>query len=217
MKPAVGKLRPGKLPHSTLYRNEQGLFTDVGTITNSTYPLRGNGCATADLDQNGFTDLYITTSRANILLWNNGDGTFTEGAQAAGVDPYGWQTAISIGDLNNDGWLDIFLAGYVDINNKIEGSTMGFPNTNYGLRDLLYLSNGPDLNGQITFREVGEAVGLETENYEYGLGSVFSDLDNDGDLDLLVANDTNPNRLYLNTPVANDPQNLGFRLNLVEG
>ncbi len=201
----------GTLPLSTLYRNVEGRFEDVGEASGAAWPVRGNGCATADFDQNGFTDLYITTSRVNLLLWNNGDGTFTEGGSEAAVDPYGWQTAISIGDVNGDGWLDLFLAGYVDINNQIEGGTMGFPNTHYGIRDLFYVSNGRDENGRVTFREVGEIVGLETADFEYGLGSVLSDMDNDGDLDLFVANDTNPNRLYRNDPIIDDPEGIGFR------
>ena len=132
------------------------------------------------------------------------------GAKQRASDWYGWQTAASVGDLNGDGWLDLFVAGYVDVNNQIEGSTMGFPNTHYGIRDLLFLSDGLDANGRVTFREVGEIVGLETDDFEYGLGSILSDMDNDGDLDLLIANDTNPNRLYVNQPLADDPEGIGF-------
>ena len=200
------------LPTGRLYKNNEGMFADVSAETQTNISMRGNGCIAADLDIDGDTDLYITTSRFNFLLWNNGDGTFSEGAKAAGVDAYGWQTASVVGDLNADGWPDLFVAGYVNINNKIEGATQGFPNTHYGMRDLLYLSNGRQADGSVTFREVGELVGLETENFEYGLGAVLTDADADGDLDLFVANDTNPNRMYLNEPVASDPDNLGFRL-----
>jgi hypothetical protein len=200
------------LPTSALFHNVNGEFVDVSVSSGAALPMRGNGCVAADLDRNGFTDIYITTERVNMLLWNNGNGTFREGAAAARVDEYGWQTAVVAGDLNRDGWLDLFVAGYVDINNPIPGATMGFPNTHLGRRDFLYLNQGIDETGQVTFREVGELVGLETADYEYGLGALFTDMDNDGDLDLYIANDTNPNRLYENIPMPDDPEGIGFRL-----
>lgn len=202
----------GGLPTSALFRNVEGRFEDVSAASGTGLAMRGNGCVSADFNNDMHPDLYITTARFNVLLWNNGDGTFDDGSEAAGVDWYGWQTAASVGDLNDDGWLDLFVAGYVDVNNQIEGSTMGFPNTHYGIRDLLFISDGLDTDGRVTFREVGELVGLETEDFEYGLGSILSDMDNDGDLDLLIANDTNPNRLYANQPLADDPEGIGFRL-----
>lgn len=205
----------GGLPQSALFKNEQGQFRDVTQSSQAGMPMRGTGCVATDLNLDGWTDIYITTARYNFLLWNRGDGTFQEGAQAAGVDGYGWQTAVSVGDLNEDGWPDLFVAGYVDTNNRIPEATKGFPNTHIGRRDLLYLNQGIGANGLATFLEVGEVAGLEKENFEYGLGSLLSDFDADGDLDLYVANDTNPNRLYVNVPwvggKAADPQGLGFR------
>lgn len=208
----------GGLPTSALYHNTGGRFEDVSQASGAALPLRGNGCVAADLNRDDWPDVYITTERFNALLWNNGDGTFTEGAEAAGVDAYGWQTAAAVGDLNDDHWPDLFVAGYVDLNNRIEGATLGFPNTHLGRRDLLFVNQGPDALGHTTFSEVGEEVGLETADsgagrFEYGLGALLSDLDRDGDLDLYVANDTNPNRLYENVPWpgdgADDP--IGFR------
>lgn len=205
----------GGLPRSALFRNVEGRFTDVSNAAGVALPLRGNGCVAADLNLDGWTDLYITTSRFNMLLWNNGNGTFSEGGEAAGIDAYGWQTAAVVGDLNADGWPDVFVAGYVDVNNRIPEATLGFPNTHLGMRDLLFINEGANSQGRATFREVGEVVGLETSNFEYGLGALLTDLDNDGDLDLYVANDTNPNRLYQNVPWpggrAADPEGIGFR------
>ncbi len=201
----------GGLPTSALYRNDEGTFIDVSEEAGMAVVMRGNGCVAADFNMDGNADLYVTTSRVNLLFWNNGDGTFTEGAEAAGVDMYGWQTATSVGDINLDGWPDLFVAGYVDVNNRIPDATMGFPNTNLGVRDLFFVSEGETEDGFVSFVEVGETVGLETEDFEYGLGALLSDFDSDGDLDLFVANDTNPNRLYENILLPDDPEGIGFR------
>jgi hypothetical protein len=206
------------IPHSALFRNDGGEFEDVTEASGLDMPLRGNGCVAADFDLDGATDLYVTSDRLNVLFWNEGDGTFTEGAESAGVNTGGWQTGAVVGDVNGDGWPDMFVAGYADLNNRREGATTGFPNTFLPVRDLLYLSNGPGPDGRVTFREIGEALGLDlvAGDHEYGLGGAMVDLDDDGDLDLYVANDTNPNRLYENVAWPGgsgaDPSGLGFRL-----
>ena len=207
------------VPTSALYRNDKGEFEDVGAETGVATELRGNGCVAADLNLDGHTDLYVTSDRENALFWNDGDGTFTEGGREAGVAANGWHTGALVGDFSGDGWPDVFVAGYTDLNNRIPSATTGFPNTFIPVRDLFFLSEGPGSDGRVTFREVGEAVGLdvfpELEDYEYGLGGAAVDFDRDGDLDLYVANDTNPNRLYENVAwpggVEADPLGIGFR------
>lgn len=192
----------GGLPTGALFKNEEGRFSDVSEESGTALPMRGGGCVAADLNRDSFPDLYITTSRFNILLLNNGDGTFADVSAESAADLYSWQTGVSVGDLNGDRLPDLFIAGYVDINNQIEGSTMGFPNTHYGLPDRILLNQGNNEAGIPQFEEVSAAVGLEPVSdrieYEYGLGTLLSDVDRDGDLDLFVANDTQPNRLYLN-------------------
>jgi hypothetical protein len=117
--------------------------------------------------------------------------------------------------VNGDGWPDLVVAGYVDQAARIEGATVGFPGTHRGRRDRLYLSEGRDGEGRVTFREAGAEAGLEVASFEYGLGVVLADFDRDGDLDVYLANDTNPNRLYENVPWPGgrdaDPARLGFR------
>ncbi len=205
----------GGLPRNALFRNDAGRFTDVSEGSGADLAMRGNGCVTADFNLDGWPDLYVTSERVNALLWNNGDGTFTQDAEGAQVDAYGWQTGTAVGDLNDDGLPDLFVAGYVDLNNRIPGATQGFPNTHIGRRDLLFMNEGIGPDRRTTFREIGVEAGLESDNFEYGLGALFTDLDNDGDLDLLLANDTNPNRLYENVPwpdgKADDPNGIGFR------
>ena len=204
----------GGLPRSALFHNDHGKFEDVSAESGADVEIRGNGCVAADLDLDGDTDLYVTTARSQVLLWNEGDGKFREGALAAGVDAYGWRTGAAVGDVNGDGWPDIFVAGYADMNGDNPAGTAGFPSTKLGVRDVLFLSNGRH-DGKVTFREVGRQVGLEVAKFEYGLGALFTDLEGDGDLDLYLANDTNPDRLYENVEwpggAKADPEGLGFR------
>lgn len=206
----------GGLPRNALYRNLGGRFRDVSRATGTDLALRGNGCVAADFDGDGRMDLYITADGPNALLWNNGDGSFLEGAAAAGVAAPEWNSAAVVGDLNGDGRPDLFVAGYIDLDHRIPKPSGAFPQDYYGLPDRLYLNAGPAPDGATpaAFREVTIAAGLARE--ERGLGALLSDLDQDGDLDLYIANDGQPNRLYANTPLpggaAADPAGLGFRL-----
>jgi hypothetical protein len=198
----------GSLPRSALYRNVQGRFVDVSQGSGADLDLRGNGCVAADFNGDGRTDLFVTATGYDALLWNEGGGKFVEGARAAGIDTYGWHTATVVGDVNADGLPDLFVAGYADLNAPVEGAS-GFPSTYAGVRDRLYLNLGADASGRSRFRDVAAEVGIETGAVEHGLGAAFTDVDGDGRIDLYVANDLDLNRLYLNAPTSGD---LGFRL-----
>ncbi|MFL5968718.1 MAG: FG-GAP-like repeat-containing protein [Gaiellaceae bacterium] len=212
----VGRWRTrGGLPRSALFRNTKGRFTNVSRRSKANLAVRGEGCVAADLNSDGKTDLYVTTAGYDKLLWNNGDGTFTEGARAAGTRRYGWHAGAAVGDVNGDGRPDLYVAGYTEPNVPVPGSAAGFPNNFAGVRDLLYLNMGRDRNGHSKFREVGVQAGVEAARFDHSLGAVFSDLDGDGRLDLYVANDGDPNRLYENVAWPGgrkaDPAGLGFR------
>lgn len=205
----------GGVPRSALYRNERGRFTNVSMQAHAALAVKGQGCVAADFDGDRRTDLFVTASGYDKLLWNNGDGTFTEGARAAGIRKYGWHAGAAVSDVNGDGRPDLFVAGYADPNAPLPGSAAGFPNNVAGVRDLLYLNAGRDERGRSRFREVGVQAGLEAARFERGLGAVFSDFDHDGRPDLYVANDGDPNRLYQNIAwpggKRTDPAGLGFR------
>ena len=206
-------LLQGGLPRNALYQNLAGSFRDVSQSSGADLSMRGNGCVAADFNLDGWWDLYITADGANALLWNNGDGTFREGADEAGVATSEWNTASTVGDLNQDGWPDLFVAAYIDLENKIPKPTGAFPQDFFGLADHLYLNQGLATDGTTTFREVTSTAGLLRQ--ERGLGALLSDLDRDGDLDLYIANDGHPNRLYANEPwpggAVDDPEGIGFR------
>ena len=196
----------GNLPENALYRNDAGQFTNVSTQTGTNLAMRGNGCIAADLNADGHTDLFVTADGANALLWNNGNGTFTEGAVQAGLAAPEWNTAAAAADLNHDGLPDLYVGGYIDLNNKVPKPVGAFPQDYYGIPDRLYISQALRADGTVTYREVSRDVGLFRD--ERALGAIFTDADNDGDVDLYIANDGQANRLYEYIP-ADD--NIGFR------
>src|SRR3989441_7860959 len=188
----------GGLPRSALFRNTRGRFRNVTRASEAGLSVRGQGCVAADFNGDGYTDLFITADGQDKLLWNNGNGTFTEGARAAGIRGYGWHTGAAVADVNGDGRPDLFVAGYTDVNLPVPGSAAGFPNNYAGIRDLLYLNMGHDKRGRSRFREVGVPARLAAARVDHSLSAAFSDFDCDGRPDLDGANDGDPNRLYEN-------------------
>ena len=200
-----------KPPSNALYRNNSdGTFTDVTDIAGVGDTNYGCGCCVGDYDNDGNQDLYITNFEANVLYHNNGDGRFTEGkllseantfsdvTQKAGVGDERWGSCCAFADYDNDGDLDLFVSNYVVFNLEENPicSSRGIrvycgPETYEGVHDILYQNNGDG-----TFTDVTKSAGLY--NPGKGFGVVWGDYDNDGDLDLFVANDTTPNFLYCN-------------------
>src|SRR3954468_9193827 len=158
--------RRGGRPRSALFKNTRGRFTNVSRPSKTNLAVRGQGCVAADLNSDGRTDLYVTTAGYDKLLWNNGNGTFSEGARAAGIRSYGWHAGSAVGDVNGDGRPDLYVAGYTDPNVPVPNSAAGFPNNFAGVRDLLYLNAGRDRHGHARFREVGIDAGLEPARFD---------------------------------------------------
>ncbi len=165
----------------------------------------GNGVCAGDFDGDGRLDLYVTNWGPNLLFRNKGDGTFSEVAARAGVAAGGWSTGCAFFDADGDGDLDLYVARYVETTwddvvrarrtltwrdgPRIMVGPAGLP----GQSDLFFENRG---NG--TFVEATEAHGLGDPARAYGFGVVATDYDDDGWIDLFVANDSNPNFLYHN-------------------
>ena len=196
----------GRKARSALYRNNHdGTFTDVTDVAGVGYPCWAMGVAVGDYNDDGRPDLLVTCFGGVVLYRNNGDGTFTDVTRSAGLsaDPK-WATGAAFGDYDGDGWVDLFVAHYVDFhldNMAPFGSSdtckyMGIdvqcgPRGLKGSPDNLYHNNR---NG--TFTDVSERSGVGDSEHRYGLTAIWSDFDNDGKLDLLVTNDGQPNYLY---------------------
>jgi hypothetical protein len=198
-------------PHAALFHNNHdGTFTDVAQQAGVTNDRWGFGVAVGDYDNDGWADLYVTNFGKNRLYHNNHDGTFTDVAEKAGVTLGNWSTGATFGDVDGDGRLDLFVAGYVhyDIEQPpIPGSSVvAFSTCEFrGLKVMCGprgLKGEPDHlfrnNGDGTFTDVSKKAGVDDANAYYGLSAVFVDLNNDGKVDLAVANDSTPNYLYIN-------------------
>jgi Na+-translocating ferredoxin:NAD+ oxidoreductase RnfD subunit len=205
----------GGLPRTQLFENVRGHFHDVTAKAHAGLQVQGDGCVAADLNGDGRPDLVVTTTNGIKLLWNEGSGTFSEGARAAGMTAAGWYTGVAVADVNGDGRPDVFAAGYARPYDSVPNSFAGFPTNLVGVRDLLYLNEGNGANGHARFREVGIQAGLEAADFSHGLGATFLDANGDGRPDLYVANDEDPNQLYVNAlwpgGAKADPAGLGFR------
>ena len=138
----------GGLPRSALFENVHGKFVNVSKSSGAGIQVKGTGCVAADLNGDGYTDLVVTTATGVEMLWNNGNGTFTEAARSR-RPPYGWHSGAAVADVNGDGRPDIFVAGYTNMLDPIPSSISGFPTNYEGVRDELFLNEG---NGRTATR-----------------------------------------------------------------
>ena len=203
----VDLYRQGGKTKSALYHNNgDGTFTDVTDKSGLADVGWGMGVAVGDYNNDGFDDLYVTCLGGNHLFKNNGNGTFTDVTKAAGVSDGRWSTGAAFVDYDHDGYLDLFVANYVeyDLNHLPEfgkDKTCQYkgiavqcgPRGLRGSGDSLFHNNG---NG--TFSDVSKKAGVSDPNGYFGMGVICSDFDDDGLVDIFVADDSTPNLLYHN-------------------
>lgn len=201
----------GEEPRCHLFKNNRdGTFTDVtkgSGLENRTG--WGQACCVGDYNNDGQDDLFVTYYGQNALYRNNGDRTFTDVTQQAGLIQPGpktrWNTGCTFVDYDRDGHLDLFVANYVDLQLADWPLPAAGPCTYKGIlvacgppglpggKNILYHNNGDG-----TFTDVSEKAGIWDTVGTYGLSVAASDLDNDGWPDIYVANDSAAATLYQN-------------------
>ena len=197
---------PARPVRSALYKNNRdGTFTDVTDKAGVAANIFGMGVAAGDYDNDGFPDMFVSAYGAPILYHNNGDGTFTDVSEKAGLgaktfDGH-WTTSAVWFDFDNDGRLDLFTCSFVDYghtnhlscgDNKLGRHYYCIPRVFKPTSSLLFHNNGDG-----TFTEVGRGTDIE-KALGKALGVVATDINNDGLMDLFVANDTVQNFLFMN-------------------
>jgi hypothetical protein len=194
-------------PPAALYRNRgDGTFEEVAARAGVADPGWAMGVAVGDYDNDGFDDLYVTCFGPNRLYHNKRNGTFEDVTAKAGVGDPRFSTGAAWGDYDRDGDLDLFVANYVDFKLEdlpqfgkgqlcqyrgipVQCGPRGLP----GSGDVLYRNNGDG-----TFIDVSKTAKVDDPSGYYGLGVMWTDFDDDGWLDILVANDATPNYVYRN-------------------
>jgi len=195
--------KPPKPLRNALYKNNRdGTFTDVtekaGVAGGSAF---GMGVAVGDYDNDGWPDIFVTAYGNCTLYRNNHDGTFTDVTKKSGLETPGWTTSAVWFDYDNDGRLDLFICSFVDYgktehlscgDNKLGKHYYCIPRVFRGTASFLYHNNG---DGTFTAVQAGTDI---AKMMGKGLGVVATDINNDGKMDLFVANDTVQNFLYVN-------------------
>jgi hypothetical protein len=182
------------------HNNHDGTFTDVTAEAGLKLETYGMGCAVGDFDNDGNDDLYVTALDQNHLFRNLGNGQFREVTAQAGVGSSGFSTSAAWFDFDNDGKLDLVVDHYVewsvasDKYCSLDGTHKSYctPELYKGESITLYHNLG---HGR--FKDVTNAAGLN-DPQDKALGIALIDFDNDGWMDLLITNDTQPNKLYRN-------------------
>ncbi|MEM7233193.1 MAG: VCBS repeat-containing protein, partial [Planctomycetota bacterium] len=195
--------RPGSHAN-VLYRNRgDGSFEDVTKKAGVGDRRYGAGLAVGDYDNDGDQDLYVTNVGDNVLYRNNGDGTFTDVTEESGLKCPIWSASAAFFDFDADGLLDLYVANYVYYDAATQKACRGaggipsycHPNKFIGAPDSLYRNLG---NGKFEDVTKSSGVGVSGKILSKGLGILTTDFDLDGDIDILVANDSVPNFLWRN-------------------
>jgi len=191
-----GRSLAGKLKNALYRNNGDGTFTDISDAAGVGDTGFGMAAVSADYDNDGDRDLFVTNYDRDTLYRNDGDGTFTDVTREAGVGSELWSVGASFFDADGDGLLDLYVGGYLvfdpEYRNYFAAEAFPGPLAYRGQKDILYHNNGDG-----TFTDVGRTAGVGTTNGR-AMGVSAADIDDDGDQDIFVANDGMENFLYRN-------------------
>jgi tetratricopeptide (TPR) repeat protein len=182
--------------------NHDGTFTDVTEKAGLQGRGYGMGVAVGDYDNDGYEDLFVTNYGECVLYHNNGDGTFTDVTARSKIKTDDWATSAAFLDYDNDGYLDLFVSRYMHWNFKLGSLFCGenipggraycHPDEFESISNYLFHNNGDG-----TFTDVSEASHVKASKGK-GLGVSIADYNNDGSMDIYVANDAQPQFLFKN-------------------
>jgi len=202
-------LEPNTRPNGTLFgrlfRNDLNpgktlSFTDVTQKSGIVATGYGMGAAVGDINNDGLPDLYLSNLGSNQMYLNKGDGKFADVTKESGTDDPRWSTSASFFDYDRDGWLDLMIVNYADFSATNNPSCYAATTAKDYCTPRVFRAPGNRLfhnKGNGTFEDVTAAAGVEKE-FGHGLGVVTADFNNDGWIDIYVANDGDHNQLWIN-------------------
>ncbi len=200
-----GERKSNNPARNRLFRNNHdATFTDVTQQAGVGDTRWGMGACVADVNNDGWDDIYVTNFGANVLFLNNGDGTFRDFSRESGADDPSWSSSAAFADYDADGDVDLYVSNYLffDVHNPPQDTDL----CRYRGMKVQCGPRGLPAQGDRFFENRGDATfsdrtlksGIRQPQASYGLGVVWGDYDNDGDMDIFVANDSTPNFLFQN-------------------
>ena len=192
-------------PRGRLFRNELNItrklqFTDVTEKSGIVATGYGMGVAAGDINNDGRPDLYLTNLGSNQMYLNKGDGTFVDVTKNTNTDDPRWSTSATFVDYDRDGWLDLMVVNYADFSPANSPACYAHTSARDYCTPRVFRAPGNRLfqnRRDGTFTDVTASAGVDKE-FGHGLGVVTADFDDDGWIDIYVANDGDPNQLWIN-------------------
>jgi hypothetical protein len=196
-------------PSGRLFRNDLVVskngssalhFTDVTEKSGIAATGYGMGVAVGDINNDGWPDLYLSNLGSNQMYINHGDGTFTDVTKKSGTDDSRWSTSAAFFDYDRDGWLDLMVVNYAEFSVERSPTCYAATSAKDYCTPRAFRAPGNRLfhnKGNGAFEDVTPTARVEKE-FGHGLGIVTADFDGDGWIDIYVANDGDPNQLWIN-------------------